>query len=693
RIGASVAVFTDPHMRLVASTLVDGDQGLSLVRARAQSTVVTPQDSTVRVLDGQPFQLVTVPVNAPTLIGHVSMGFPLNERLLRDMEEVSSLKMGLMLRLQGGTWRALPIGEHASALQPIAAQLTRGTPLRTLALYGDENGAHLVTIGGNATDEEVVAVLLRSVDEALAPYRRLEIFLLAIALAGLTVFGVGSVITARRITGPIKALSQSALKLGAGEYATPVQVTSHDEIHDLAQSFEAMRNGIQQREVQIARLAYWDTLTGLPNREQFRDLLRDRIERARAAGETCAVVIFDLDRFKHVNDILGHAFGDRLLCQIAARLQHGVMREQDVLARFGGDEFVVCLPQADADTGSDTARRIRHALEQPLTLDDHTVDVGAGAGVASFPKDGDDADTLLGRAEVAMYAAKSKQSGVVVYDPTLDSSSQHSLSLLTELRTAVDNEQLRLFLQPKIALDSGRVVGAEALVRWQHPQRGMVQPMQFIPFAEQTGFIRVLTGWMIEQCSSRSRTLRAQGLDLKFAINLSTRDLLDQDLPARLERLLACDAMDPRLLCMEITESAIMDDPQRAMRTLRQLHDMGLRLSIDDFGTGYSSLAYLKLLPIHELKIDKSFVMAMERDRADLKIVRSTIDLAHNLGLSVVAEGVENAQTWAVLSALKCDEAQGYFMAKPMPEADFADWMATWKPPEVKLASVFATLV
>ncbi|MDH3461957.1 MAG: GGDEF domain-containing phosphodiesterase, partial [Burkholderiaceae bacterium] len=343
--------------------------------------------------------------------------------------------------------------------------------------------------------------------------------------------------------------------------------------------------------------------------------------------------------------------------------------------------------------GSDTARRIRHALEQPLTLDDHTVDVGAGAGVASFPKDGDDADTLLGRAEVAMYAAKSKQSGVVVYDPTLDSSSQHSLSLLTELRTAVDNEQLRLFLQPKIALDSGRVVGAEALVRWQHPQRGMVQPMQFIPFAEQTGFIRVLTGWMIEQCSSRSRTLRAQGLDLKFAINLSTRDLLDQDLPARLERLLACDAMDPRLLCMEITESAIMDDPQRAMRTLRQLHDMGLRLSIDDFGTGYSSLAYLKLLPIHELKIDKSFVMAMERDRADLKIVRSTIDLAHNLGLSVVAEGVENAQTWAVLSALKCDEAQGYFMAKPMPEADFADWMATWKPPEVKLASVFATLV
>ncbi|MDH3461479.1 MAG: diguanylate cyclase, partial [Burkholderiaceae bacterium] len=398
RIGASIALFTDPHRRLVASTLIDGDQGLSLVQTprAARSTPVTARDSTVRVLDEQPFQLVTVPVNAPKLIGHVSMGFPLNGKLLRDMEEVSSLKMGLMLRLRGGAWRVLPIGEHATALQPIAAQLTHGTPLRKVALYGDDNGARLVALGGNQTDEEVVAVLLRSVDEALAPYRRLELFLLGIALAGLAVFGVGSVVTARRITGPIKALSQSAVQLGAGEYSTPVQVTSRDEIHDLAQSFEAMRNGIQQREVQIARLAYWDTLTGLPNREQFRDLLRDRIERARAAGETCAVVIFDLDRFKHVNDILGHAFGDRLLCQIAARLQHGVMREQDVLARFGGDEFVVCLPQADADTGSDTARRIRHALEQPLTLDDHTVDVGAGAGVASFPKDGDDADTLLG---------------------------------------------------------------------------------------------------------------------------------------------------------------------------------------------------------------------------------------------------------------------------------------------------------
>jgi diguanylate cyclase len=294
---------------------------------------------------------------------------------------------------------------------------------------------------------------------------------------------------------------------------------------------------------------------------------------------------------------------------------------------------------------------------------------------------------------VAMYSAKARQCGVAMYDPSADNASDQSLSLLSELRAAVERDELRLFLQPKIDLASGAVLGAEALVRWQHPQRGLVPPMSFIPFAEQTGFIRELTGWMIDRCAARSRALQSDDLNYKFAINLSTRDLVDQSLPQRLQRLLARDRIDPKTLCLEITESAIMDDPQRALQTLQRLHDMGLRLSIDDFGTGYSSLAYLKKLPLHELKIDRSFVMAMERDAADLKIVRSTIDLAHNLGLSVVAEGVETAQVWALLKRMGCDEAQGYFIAKPMPEAAFADWAQQWAAPQEKLSSRFAALI
>jgi len=693
RIGAHAALFSDAQNAIVASTFTDSAAMAQLVQENLRGPAAADRDAKVRVLDGMPYQLVTVPVRAPQLIGHVSIGFPLTAALLRDMESLSPLKMALVSRPLGlNRWGLLPVGERRPGLQPLAARLGNDDLQHGLQWDGEDYSAHLVPLARNAT-HEVAAVLMRSVDEAVAPYRSLQLTLLGITLLGLGVFGAGSLVTARRITGPIKQLSASAERLGAGDYDTPVTVTSRDEVRDLARSFELMRQGMQQRDAQIRRLAYWDPLTGLPNREQLRDLLRERLAQALRRGTPCSVLMLDLDRFKHVNDVLGHAFGDRVLKQIALRLTGDAVRDGDIVARLSGDEFAVVMPEADIDLATQIARRVRQALEQPLMLDDQTVDVGASVGVATAPAHGSEADVLLSRAEVAMYAAKEKQSGVTVYDPSLDADSAESLSLLSELRTAVDHDQLRLFLQPKVALGSGLVLGAEALVRWQHPTRGMVAPMRFIPFAEQTGFIRVLTGWMIERCAARSSELRGQGLHLKFAINLSTRDLLDQDLPGKLEKLLARDRMDPRALCMEITESAIMDDPQRALQTLHRLHGMGLRLSIDDFGTGYSSLAYLKRLPLHELKIDKSFVMAMERDRADLKIVRSTIDLAHNLGLSVVAEGVENQQSWGLLRAMRCDEAQGYFIAKPMPEADFGPWLAGFQSPSGDLNSELAALV
>jgi EAL domain-containing protein (putative c-di-GMP-specific phosphodiesterase class I) len=307
-----------------------------------------------------------------------------------------------------------------------------------------------------------------------------------------------------------------------------------------------------------------------------------------------------------------------------------------------------------------------------------------------------DADLLLSRAELAMYAAKQQQSGTVTYHPGLDSTSEESLTMLSDLRHAVDDHQMRLYLQPKIDLKTGQVLGGEALVRWQHPTRGMVPPMKFIPFAEQTGFVRVLTLWMIEQVAQVSEQLRAQGLRMKIAVNLSTRDLMDQELPMKLDRVLQRHHVDPRLIILEITESAIMDDPQRALATLNRLHALGVKLSIDDFGTGYSSLAYLKQLPVDELKIDKSFVLNMENDLQDAKIVRSTVDLAHNLGLSVVAEGVETKKAWKLLEALACDEAQGYYIAKPMPAAQFADWVKGWEPPDVadeKISTDFADII
>ena len=709
RIGASVVLITDAQFALKAATRDGAQRFVPALRRLAKAPEST---SSMVLLDGEPYQLVAVPVKAPLTIGWVAMGFRIEETLLREMRQLSSIEVAVMSRRgEPLRWNLLQstLGGEAAAplldawLRARDAEGARGGALaeRNLLLeltdVGAMNGHSLAREMALVTEGEhqTVAVLIRSLDEATAPYRRLQWTLLAFTLVAIGVFAIGAVFTARRITTPLRALTRSAGRLGQGDYEQVLEIESKDEIGELARAFEAMRQAVQARDGEVRRLAYEDALTKLPNREKFRILLRQAIAHARAEVEPCAIIMLDLDRLKHVNDVLGHRFGDRLLRRVARRLTQEAERSNDVVARLGGDEFAMLLTGADIDVAQGVAHRIQQAFEVPITLDNHTVDLGAGIGVACCPDHGIDADALMSHAEVAMYAAKRNQSGVVVYTAALDSSSEESLSLLSELRTAVDGGQLRLFLQPKIALATGAVVGAEALVRWEHPQRGLLPPMRFIPFAERTGFIRMLTGWMIERCAHVLQQLHAAGKPLKLSVNLSTRDLLDQELSVKLQRLIEVEHIDPATLCLEITESAIMDDPPRALQTLERLHQMGFKLAIDDFGTSYSSLAYLKRLPVDELKIDQSFVLNMERDLDDAKIVRSTVDLAHNLGLSVVAEGVETAKAWKLLQALGCDEAQGYFVAKPMPEALFANWVSEWRAPQlqsVRLDSGFSRL-
>ncbi|WP_290872808.1 EAL domain-containing protein [Aquabacterium sp.] len=706
RIGAAIAVYTDTGFQLKAGTSGEAARFVPAIERYAlRNDKQTPSSNWVELVNGRAYQIVAVPVRAPAVIGWVGMAFPVGAQLLQDMKRLSNLDVALMLVPPDQGWQTLeatlPRAEWpalALSQQPQeAASASPQRPIQKLMVQGTEFSAHITPLASQGDRAEVVALLMQSVDEALASYRRLKVILLTISVVGVAVFGLGSVLTARHITTPLRQLTQSARRLERGDYGAAVTVQAQDEIGELAQSFETMRQGIQAREGEIRRLAYQDALTGLPNREQFRHDLRQAIARSQENGAPCAVLLMDLDRFKHVNDVLGHRFGDRLLRAVAERLHRDVIDgQQAVLARLSGDEFAVLLQGKDAEAALPVARRILHAFEQPITLDDHTVDLSAGIGVASAPAHGLEADLLLGRAELAMYAAKAQQAGTVAYHPGLDSSSEESLSLLSELRHAVDHGQMRVFLQPKIHLQSGAVLGAEALVRWEHPTRGMVPPMKFIPFAEQTGFVRVLTMWMLEQVAQLSQALSDRGLRMKIAVNLSTRDLMDQDLPTKIEQMLLRYAVDPQYLVLEITESAIMDDPQRALGTLNRLHAMGLKLSIDDFGTGYSSLAYLKRLPVNELKIDRSFVMNMESDLQDAKIVRSTIELAHNLGLTVVAEGIENAKTLKLLEGLGCDEAQGYFIAKPMPAAMFAEWAEGWMPPDTsdeRLNTDFAAMI
>jgi diguanylate cyclase (GGDEF)-like protein len=700
RIKADIAVVTDEQFRLKVSTSPAAAHFVAAVqRCARQRQAGAAQSNQVEVIDNQPYQVVAEPIGSP-VVGWVAMAYPLGNSVLKDMHSLSGLDVVLMLRAPQGDWSVNQSTLDPSHWRHLASSWQKPSSsddsALSLTVDGDEFSGHQLVLPGAPGQPPVTVLLLRSVDQALAPYGRLKLTLLLLSAVGLAVFAVGGYFTARRITTPLRVLTGSARRLERGDYGAEVRVSSRDEIGELAQSFETMRQAIQAREGEIRRLAYQDALTDLPNREQFRHDLRQAILRAKSEDHPCSIMLLDMDRFKHVNDVLGHKFGDRLLRAVAERLRDEALHDGDILARLSGDEFGILLAKADSKDARIVAERVQRAFERPITLDDHTVDLGAGIGIASCPDHGKEADPLLSRAEIAMYAAKQHKSGTVVYQPGLDSTSEESLTLLSELRYAVDHDQLRLFLQPKISLRTGQVVGAEALIRWEHPIRGLVPPLRFIPFAEQTGFIRIITAWMLEQSAQMLALLAAEGQPMKLAVNLSTRDLMDQELPVKLEKLLAQHAIDPAHLVLEITESAIMDDPERALNTLNRLHAMGLKLSIDDFGTGYSSLAYLKRLPVDELKIDKSFVMNMESDLQDAKIVRSTVDLAHNLGLNVVAEGVENAKSWKLLAGLSCDEVQGYLVARPMPSSQFPQWARNWVPPDTSdewLSTEFAAMI
>ncbi|MBB2484753.1 EAL domain-containing protein [Mitsuaria sp. WAJ17] len=678
RVNAALVAYADVTGQLVAATREEAQVYLPLLKRQNPD----PEQATLVLVDREIMQVVTVPVRAPMTIGHVLMGFRLDEVPLLDLKRLINVD-AMFVTGERGRWQesvsVVEDSERGPAFTSAMAELSPNQSVRR-EWGGQHWRVRLLPLPQElAGRRQIGAVMWASFDEAVAPYRQLQWSLLALTAAGIAAFAMGSVFTARRISRPIASLTQSAQRLGAGDYDTPVASGSDlGEVAELARSFEAMRLGIREREEQVYRLAYWDPLTGLPNREQFSQRLQERLQ---ASEAPCAVLMLDLDRFKHVNDVLGHRLGDQLLCGVGARLAELCRGSQSLLARLGGDEFALLLEGADEEAALAMADRIQRDFEQSLHIEDQTVDLGAGIGIVLYPRQAREASSLLSRAELAMYAAKQRQSGSQLYSPDLDAGSQESLSLLGELRRAVEGGQLRLFLQPKVELRSGQVISAEALVRWEHPQRGLVPPMQFIPFAEQTGFIRQLSAWVVAASARACRLAREQGQVLRISVNLSTRDLMDQDLPLKIRAAIEAEGVPPSALCLEITESAIMDDPARALSTLEQLSAMGFKLSIDDFGTGYSSLAYLKRLPVDELKIDKSFVMAMERDLDDAKIVRSTIELAHNLGLSVVAEGLETLRAWQILARLGCDEGQGYFISKPMPESQFVDWLAQWSPP------------
>ena len=420
--------------------------------------------------------------------------------------------------------------------------------------------------------------------------------------------------------------------------------------------------------------ALHDSLTELPNRSLLSDRIRQGILLAQREHHELALLVMDLDRFKDINDTLGHQYGDAVLQQVSDRMR-AILRESDTIARLGGDEFAILLPNTSLDQARSIADKLLAAIEEPLMIGEQVLHVGGSIGITLYPRHGEDEVALLQRADVAMYVAKREHRGAAVYDPSTDQHSLRNLALLGELRGAIERDQLQLYFQPKVDLGTGKVCGVESLVRWRHPEHGLMHPDEFVPLAEQTGLIAPLSLWALKAGLNTCTHFHDDDIRMDVAVNLSVRNLQDPRFPEKVANLIEQKGANVCRLRLEITETAIMADPGRALDVLNRLSGMGVKLSIDDFGTGYSSLAHLKQMPVDELKIDKSFVSGMLEDESDAVIVRSIIDLAHNIGITVVAEGVENKQIYDKLKDMGCDVVQGYYMCPPVTADDLIEWV------------------
>jgi diguanylate cyclase (GGDEF)-like protein len=523
------------------------------------------------------------------------------------------------------------------------------------------------TLESSATAE--VSYLLRASNNVIGSVWLLALGTLAMMLIGFFLFQ-------RYVLGPISLVARALRDEAHGKRDLVLPLPATTETQHLVEAFTEMRRQVADRQQALEHQAMHDALTGLPNRVLLQDRVQQAIHHLRRLGHGgLALLIMDLDGFKEINDTLGHPIGDGLLQQLADRLQREV-RDSDTVARLGGDEFAVLLEHVDQAEAQHMAGRILHLLDNPFEVAGQSLYVSGSIGMALYPQHAHTPQELSRRADVAMYVAKREKNGVALYDPAQDHYTLQRLAQASDLRSAIGNDHLFLHFQPQIDLHTGRFSGVEALLRWQHPQLGYISPDDFIPVAEQTGLIRHLTYWVLDQSLAHVAAWRHRGLPLgSIAVNLSAYNLQDADLSLEVARLLKKWGVQPWRLVLEITESSMMANPARALATLEKLNDIGVQIAIDDFGTGFSSLSYLKQLPVDKLKIDKSFVMQMNEDDNDAMIVRSTIDLAHNLGLEVVAEGVESEEALALLRILDCDAAQGYHISRPLSAAALEDWL------------------
>jgi len=672
RIGADAIIVLSPDARLIASTLES-------VTVRTQrdlrALITTSSDDEMlrlyRLIDGRPYQLVLDPVLAPAPIGWTAVAFALDDKLATDMARVLGVDVAFVSAGEGtGVDVESSLGQARRSALAQAAD-TRSTTPFFLKSGADEYLMWTNPIGSN--DGRLSLVLQRSMSEVLRPYEVLRQSILAIGAVALAVACALSALLARGATRPIDALTKAAERLEAGDYSVDVPPASTTELSRLASAFNAMRTAVADREATIRHQALHDGLTQLPMLARMSEILQELLIHARSINQPLTVCLIEIQQFQNIIASLGHAAGDEVLWEVTRRLTSDIPVSERV-GRTATDQFLVVLESVGASEAQARAEAMIEHLRAAFDYSGVSLQVEARAGVAVFPDDGDLPSELLQRAELALYRAKESGSAVGVFVRGDDESHRHQMAILGQLRRAIASDQLQLYYQPKVSLENARMLGCEALVRWNHPEMGFIPPNDFIPHAERTGMIRFITAWVLRSALLQLRAWKQCGFELDVSVNVSPTDLADPSFADSLIQILAETGADSRRLVLELTESAAMKDLSNTLRVMEQLRVLGVRFSIDDFGTGYSSLSHLKRLPVDEIKIDRSFIQELEARPNDEVIVRSTINLGHALGLKVVAEGVEQPTSFEALKRLGCDLVQGYLVSRPLSASDLTRW-------------------
>ncbi len=678
RVGAQMAMLIDLDGQSIASTLSGSLEETGPVLDLIKSSPESEFESTVAVADDS-YHVFVVPLRAPVPVGYVVIGFRIDDSLAIKLADLTGLNVTIVAE-DLPTTKVIATTDERLAAAGNLGRLTRRPGNSDLVYTVDIPEEQSLTIVSRfVASAPIFVVLQRSLHDAMLPYVEARSGLLMFAAVLLLLVAAASGVLSSTVAKPLRSLAGAAQRMISGDYDSAVNIQSKDEFGELARSFDSMRLAIAEREQRISHQALHHSLTDLPNRENVRLQLAGALDAAKTGCSSVVVLSIRLARMDEISSTIGHDAADELIALAARHLQVN-LQAGDCLGHTASNEFVIILNDHDVNDARAAADQITAILDSGIALDRVTISLCAHIGIAEYPSHGHTPDELLRYASIARTDALQNGDPVCVYQPGREEQFNYRLRVVNDLRSAIVGGELQVWYQPKAHLPAGVICGAEALVRWHHPEFGFLSPDDFIPAAEKAGTIMHLTRFVLREAIRECRAWQEADQPLAVSVNLATRDLLDEYLPYHVLQLLKEHDLPASRLTLEITETSIMQNLNQAMLVLECLRDMGVSVSMDDFGTGHSSLAQLRAIPLNELKIDKSFIMTLSEDFQDQAIVRNTIELAHSMNLRVVAEGVEDEATMRRLAEMGCEQAQGYFLCRPIPSVEVLDWLNAYEP-------------